>query len=66
MVQATRYLGRLSTLKRVDGRGFKDYETIDKIEIYKYGLTRTNNKNTKETSVDVLNTRTKIMKYKSK
>ena len=33
MVQATRYLGRLSTLKRVDGRGFKDYETIDKIEI---------------------------------
>lgn len=64
MVQATRYLGRLSTLKRVDGRGFKDYETIDKIEIYKYRLTRT--KNTEETSVDVLDTRTKIMKYKSK
>ena len=59
MVQATRYLGRLSTLKRVDGRGFKDYETIDKIEIYKYRLTRT--KNTEETSVDVLDTRTKIM-----
>jgi len=64
VVQATRYLGRLSTLKRVDGRGFKDYETIDKIEIYKYRLTRT--KNTEETSVDVLDTRTKIMKYKSK
>lgn len=59
MVQATRYLGRLSTLKQVDGRGFKDYETIDKIEIYKYRLTRT--KNTEETSVDVLDTRTKIM-----
>ena len=59
MVQATRYLGRLSTLKRVDGRGFKDYETIDKIEIYKYRLTRT--KNTEETSVDVLDTRMKIM-----
>ena len=58
MVQATRYLGRLSTLKRVDGRGFKGYETIDKIEIYKYRLTRT--KNTEETSVDVLDTRTKL------